>query len=208
MVRVAALAALVTLSTVACGGDEEPPSASSATTSVVVSVTPSGAVVAWAGSVCSDVDGLRAAVREVAAAAPADLDASGMLSDQARAEVRAQVDAVRRAGQALLATLRSPPADAGTALSAAADDLSESGARALTQIDAMWTAAMSVAAATTEADAKAALTALRSAALSAGTAITTYVSDLRLAIGNSDGSVKSAFAAAPACQEIPFTESP
>jgi hypothetical protein len=211
--RLAAVAAVaaVTLLAAGCSGDEEPSPADTAATATspsAGSATPSDAVVSWAGNVCSGVDTLRGAVREVAGAAPPELDASGTVPEQARADIKARADAVRQAGQTLVSTLRSPPPEAAAALSAATDQLSPAAAQAQTQFDATATAAASVASATTEADTKAALEDLRSALLSAGTAVESFASAFGAAIGNSEPEVRSAFSAAPSCQAIPFTASP
>jgi hypothetical protein len=200
--RLVLAGAVLVLALAGCGEDEAPPAADPTTSAAA----PTGAAVTWAGSVCSDADALRAAVADAVAATPAEID--GTVPDQARAEITARADAVREAGEALVTTLRTPPADAGAELKTAADGLSEPAARAQTQVDAMWSAASAVAAATTPEAAEAAVGELRSAALAAGTAVSTYADELRRAVGDAEPPVRSAFGAAPECQEIPGTATP
>jgi hypothetical protein len=128
--------------------------------------------------------------------------------EQARQEVRARVDTVRQEAQALVSDVRSLPAGSDAAVTAAKDDLEAVAAQAQTQIDALWNAASAVSSAGTPEDTRAALPALRSAVLSAGTAVAQLGTELKTTIGSADPSVRDAFAQAPECQEVPGTATP
>ena len=201
--RVAGLAAALLLLTTACAGEDEPPAASPTTASAGASATPSEAVVAWAGDVCSGADQVRAAVIGVGAAVPVDLGGGQPASEQARAGIRQAVDTVKQEAAALGADLQALPADAGADVTQARDELSTVETQAQSKLDALSVAASQVAAATTPDAVKAALPGLRSALTEAGTAVAQFASELRQVLSTSNPAVRSAFSAAPSCQQIP-----
>jgi len=203
--RIAGVAAAVALLlTAGCAGEEEP-SATGTSATATAAPTTSDAVVAWAGEVCSGADAVRAAVLDFAAAVPVDLGGGQPPSDQVRAGIRAGVDAVKQEVASLTTAVQALPPEADAGVAEAKEGLSTAAAQAQRAVDGLATAAQQVAAATTPEAVEAALPELRSAMLSAGTAVTAFASDVRVAMSSTNETVRSSFAAAPSCQQIPTT---
>lgn len=183
----------------ACADTGEPASSSSP----VVSATPSSTGttgVAWAGSVCTSLTAVKADIASIGDGLRIELDATDSALDQVKSQLATDVASVRDSLDEFKAALASAPVEPG------ADDLSatlesQSGDVEAAVRDAADAANEAANATSGTAFLAAAGTALTSLS-DASAATQTYTATMKDAVAQATADLRSAFAEAPACEDL------
>jgi methyl-accepting chemotaxis protein len=155
----------------------------------------------WANGVCSASADLRASVRN-GQALQLDPGSSSTSLDQAKTQVRDRVTAVQQAAASLKSALKDVPEGADPQVTAAQQQLQTDSERVQTAVDQLGAAAGQVGAASTAIELAKALAAFKAALTATANDLETYVRSLRSTVNSTEQSLKNAFGAAPACQQL------
>lgn len=194
-----ALAAALTVATLALAGCSSSSDGTSAT-SAEPTPTPTPSSVIWAGQVCTDFANVRAGVAALGRNLNYDVSSDQSALDQIDRQLRIQVLAIADGVDRMLKTLAQVPADFGAAAQFA-NDVAKSGADAkaaaqevIARLDAARSADNVIAAGK---EILAAIVAAK-AAFQAGQ---TFVSTITDATSSANSELREAFDAAPECQD-------